>query len=49
LAHRLQKARSLLHIQFAGVTVITLKSGKASHAQDFTFNTDEELKKAWGE
>ncbi|MGD2187555.1 MAG: nuclear transport factor 2 family protein [Desulfobacterales bacterium] len=35
--------------QFTGVTVITLKFGKATHAQDYIFNTDEELRKAWGE
>ena len=35
--------------QFTGVTIITLKFGKAMHAQDYVFNTDEELRKAWGE
>jgi ketosteroid isomerase-like protein len=35
--------------QFTGVTFITLKFGKATHAQDYIFNTDEELRKAWGE
>ena len=35
--------------QFTGVTVITLKFGKATHAQDYIFNTDEELRKAWSE
>ncbi len=34
---------------FEGVTVITLKFGKATHAQDYFFNADEELRKAWGE
>lgn len=32
-----------------GVTVITLKFGKAMSAKDYLFATDEELKKAWGE
>jgi ketosteroid isomerase-like protein len=32
-----------------GVAFITLKFGKATHAQDYIFNTDEELRKAWGE
>jgi len=36
-------------VQISGVTVITLKFGKATHAQDYIFNTDEELRKAWGE
>lgn len=35
--------------QFSGVTVITLKFGKATHAKDYIFNTDEEIRKAWGE
>jgi ketosteroid isomerase-like protein len=35
--------------QFTGVTVITLKLGKAIQAKDFIFSTDEELRKAWGE
>jgi ketosteroid isomerase-like protein len=35
--------------QFSGVTVITLKFGKATHAQDYIFNTDDEIRKAWGE
>jgi len=35
--------------QFTGVTVITLKLGKATHAKDYIFSTDEELRKAWGE
>ena len=35
--------------QFTGVTVINLKFGKATHAQDYIFNTGEELRKAWGE
>jgi len=35
--------------QFNGVTVINLKFGKATHAQDYIFNTGEELRKAWGE
>lgn len=34
---------------FEGVTVITLKLGKATHAQDFLLNSDEEIRKAWGE
>ena len=36
-------------VQLAGVTVITLKFGKAMHAQDYIFNTDDEIRKAWGE
>jgi ketosteroid isomerase-like protein len=36
-------------VQFSGVTVITLKFGKAVHARDYIFNTDEETRKAWGE
>jgi ketosteroid isomerase-like protein len=36
-------------VQFSGVTVITLKFGKATHATDYIFNTDEEIRKAWGE
>lgn len=35
--------------KFEGVTVITLKFGKATHAQDFFVNTDDEIRKAWGE
>jgi len=35
--------------QFTGVTVITLKLGKAIQAKDYIFSTDEELRKAWGE
>jgi ketosteroid isomerase-like protein len=35
--------------QLNGVAFITLKFGKATHAQDYIFNTDEELRKAWGE
>ena len=35
--------------QFSGVTVITLKLGKATDARDYIFATDEELRKAWGE
>ena len=34
--------------QFNGVTVINLRFGKAIHAHDYVFNT-EELRKAWGE
>ena len=34
---------------FEGVTVITLKFGKATHAQDFFLSTDEEMRKAWGD
>ncbi|BBO74734.1 hypothetical protein DSCW_21510 [Desulfosarcina widdelii] len=36
-------------VQFRGVTVITLKFGKATHARDYIFNTDEFMRKAWGE
>lgn len=36
-------------VQVSGVTVITLKFGKATYAKDYIFTTDEELKKAWGE
>ena len=36
-------------VQLAGVTVIALKFGKATHAQDYIFNTDDEIRKAWGE
>jgi ketosteroid isomerase-like protein len=36
-------------VRLNGVTVITLKFGKATRAQDYLFNTDEEIKKAWGE
>ena len=32
-----------------GVAVITLKFGKATHAKDYIFATDEEQRKAWGE
>jgi ketosteroid isomerase-like protein len=35
--------------QFEGVTVITLKFGKATHAQDFFLATDEEMRQAWGD
>ena len=35
--------------QFSGLTVITLKFGKATHAKEYIFATDEELKKAWCE
>ena len=35
--------------KFTGVTVITLKLGKATSAKDYIFASDEELKKAWGE
>ncbi len=35
--------------KFTGVTVITLKFGKATHAKDYIFASDEEVKKAWGE
>ena len=35
--------------KFTGVTVINLKVGKATHAKEYLFNTDEELRKAWGE
>jgi len=36
-------------VQFNGVTVITLKFGKAMYAKEYIFATDEELKKAWSE
>ena len=36
-------------VQFSGATVITLKFGKATHAIDYMFNTDEEIRKAWSE
>jgi ketosteroid isomerase-like protein len=36
-------------VQFNGVTVITLKFGKATYAKEYIFATDEELKKAWSE
>lgn len=36
-------------VQVSGVTVITLKFGKATHAKDYIFGTDEKLRKAWGE
>jgi ketosteroid isomerase-like protein len=36
-------------VKVSGVTVITLKLGKAVHAKDYIFATDEELRKAWGE
>ena len=36
-------------VDVSGVTVITLKFGKAIHAKDYIFATDEELKEAWGE
>jgi len=36
-------------VQVGGVTIITLKFGKATHAKDYIFATDEELRKAWGE
>ncbi|MEJ2649897.1 MAG: nuclear transport factor 2 family protein, partial [Sedimentisphaerales bacterium] len=35
--------------QFTGVTVITLKFGKATKAIDYMFTTEGELKKAWSE
>ena len=35
--------------QFEGVTVVTLKFGKATHAQDFFLATDEEMRQAWGD
>ena len=37
------------NVRVSGVTVITLKFGKATHAIDYIFNTDEELRQAWGE
>ncbi len=36
-------------VTLAGVTVITLRFGKATHAKDYIFATDEKLKSAWGE
>jgi len=36
-------------VHFSGVTVITLKFGKATYAKEYIFATDEELKKAWSE
>ena len=36
-------------IQVSGVTVITLKFGKATLAKEYIFATDEELKIAWSE
>jgi hypothetical protein len=36
-------------VQISGVAVITLKFGKATHAKDYIFATDEEQRKAWGE
>ena len=36
-------------VQFTGVTVITLKFGKATHAIDYIFNTADEIRKALGE
>jgi len=36
-------------VQLSGVTVITLKFGKATHVRDYIFNSDEELRQAWGE
>ena len=35
--------------KFQGVTVITLKFGKATHAEDYFYNTYDEMRKAWGE
>jgi ketosteroid isomerase-like protein len=35
--------------QLTGVTIITLKFGKATHAQEYIFNTDKEIRKAWGQ
>lgn len=35
--------------KFTGVTVITLKVGKATNAKDYIFASDEEIKRAWGE
>ena len=35
--------------RFNGVTVITVKLGKAVLAQEYIFATDEALRKAWGE
>jgi ketosteroid isomerase-like protein len=34
---------------FSGVTVITLNFGKATHARDYIFNTDDDIREAWGE
>ena len=36
-------------VQFRGVTVITLKFGKATHVIDYVFNTNEYFRKAWSE
>jgi len=36
-------------VQLSGVTVITLKFGKATHVRDYIFNSDEELRQAWSE
>ena len=36
-------------VKLNGLTVITLKFGKATHAIDYIFNTDEDLGKAWSE
>jgi ketosteroid isomerase-like protein len=36
-------------VQFSGVTVITLRFGKATHVKDYIFATDKELKDAWSE
>ncbi|MBT8352417.1 MAG: nuclear transport factor 2 family protein [Deltaproteobacteria bacterium] len=36
-------------VQVSGVTVITLRFGKATHVKDYLFATDEELKEAWSE
>ena len=36
-------------VHLSGVTVITLKFGKATHVRDYIFNSDEELRQAWSE
>ncbi|MEJ2284782.1 MAG: nuclear transport factor 2 family protein [Desulfobacterales bacterium] len=41
--------RDGIQSQFTGVTVITLKFGKATKAIDYISTTDEELKKAWSQ
>ncbi len=35
--------------ELSGITVIHLRFGKVDCAKDYVFNTDEELRKAWGE
>ncbi len=38
-----------IKIQISGVTVITLRFGRAIHVKDYIFSSDEDLRKAWGE